>query len=450
MNKICDSDLEIQRMTTTLCSVGEEGRRRHRAARVRNDQRFGLGGMTMKKKVGVLGVVGVVAAARGFASAHAAPFTTRVELEDAVANCLQADATGNCDCSDAAVDCGPAGDAPMSAWDVSQIDDFTELFLMRSSFNADISSWDVSSAVYMHAMFAEAPAFNQDIGSWDVSNVQGMIVMFAGATSFNQDIGSWDVSNVESMAGMFAGATSFNQDIGSWDVSNVEEMSMMFGDASRFNQDIGSWDVSNVRQMDRMFYNATSFNQDIGSWNVENVEMFTAMFKHAKSFDNEGILQWNTPYHQLTVYNLISPADFGQFVANMFFGADAWLAKYRRTGPLNGDVRDSNSPETLEEVDPCSGPSGPGCIHPDDFLQWVQYDEFDYSTFGPPSSWVHINHDVFNGTDGAGGGDGSDFPEWGIALAGLALAISTTTSIFFLIRALCCSSRKQQQLPAFA
>jgi len=176
------------------------------------------------------------------------------------------------------------------------------------------------------------------------------------------------------------------------------------------------------------------------------VIVFAAMFKHAKSFDNEGILQWNTPYHQLTLFGLVSPTDFGQYVANMFFGADAWLAKYRRTGPFTGAVPDPNAPETYEEVD-CLAP---GCLHPDDFLRWVQYDEFDYATFGPPSSFVHINHDVFNGTDGAGGGDGSDFPEWGIALAGLALAISTTTSIFFLIRALCCSSRKQQQLPAFA
>lgn len=214
--------------TTTHCSVREEGRRRHRAARVRNDHRFGLGGMTMKKKVGVLGVLGVVAAARGFASALAAPFTTRQELEDAISNYLQADATGNCDCSDAAVDCGPGGDAPMSAWDVSQIDDFGGVFERQRSFNADISSWDVSSATNMDAMFYSAPAFNQDIGSWDVSNV-------------------------ENMSAMFAGASRFNQDVGSWDVSNVEGMSMMFGDASRFNQDIGSWDVSNVVVMDRMF-----------------------------------------------------------------------------------------------------------------------------------------------------------------------------------------------------
>lgn len=180
------------------------------------------------------------------------------------------------------------------------------------------------------------------------------------------------------------------------------------------------------------------------------MEFFAAMFKHATSFDNEGILQWNTPMHQLATLTVSSPVYFGQSIANMFFGADAWLAKYRRAGPLiAGDVPDSNTPATYEEVDPCGG-GEPGCFAPDDVLEYVQYDEFDYSTFGPPSSWVHINHDVFNGTDGTGGGDGSDFPEWGIALAGLALAISTATSIFFLIRALCCSSRKRQQLPAFA
>jgi len=54
---------------------------------------------------------------------------------------------------------------------------------------------------------------------------------------------------------------------------------------------------------------------------------------------------------------------------------------------------------------------------------------------------------VFNGTEevlihGSDGAPGSDFPEWGIALAGVALAISTVTSVFFLIQKLCCSGPK--------
>jgi len=54
---------------------------------------------------------------------------------------------------------------------------------------------------------------------------------------------------------------------------------------------------------------------------------------------------------------------------------------------------------------------------------------------------------VFNSTEevlihGSDGASGSDFPEWGIALAGVALAISTVTSVFFLIQKLCCSGPK--------
>jgi hypothetical protein len=54
---------------------------------------------------------------------------------------------------------------------------------------------------------------------------------------------------------------------------------------------------------------------------------------------------------------------------------------------------------------------------------------------------------VFNGTEevlihGSDGASGSDFPEWGIALAGVALALSAVTSVFVLIQKLCCSGPK--------
>ena len=84
-----------------------------------------------------------------------------------------------------------------------------------------ISEWDVSNVTDMNQLFLIKPAFNDDIRRWDVSNVTSMQGMFGGAHAFNQPIGDWDVSKVTKMDTMFCNATNFNQPIGDWDVSNV-------------------------------------------------------------------------------------------------------------------------------------------------------------------------------------------------------------------------------------
>ena len=46
-------------------------------------------------------------------------------------------------------------------------------------------------------MFTYANNFNQDISRWNVSNVENMSQMFYGANSFDKSINNWDVSNVK-------------------------------------------------------------------------------------------------------------------------------------------------------------------------------------------------------------------------------------------------------------
>jgi len=61
-----------------------------------------------------------------------------------------------------------AGYGPIAEWDVSAINDMSELFKDLNSFNADISSWDTSSVTDMGDMFyvrsARAPA--STLHSW--------------------------------------------------------------------------------------------------------------------------------------------------------------------------------------------------------------------------------------------------------------------------------------------
>ena len=191
---------------------------------------------------------------------------------------------------------------PISAWDVSDVTNMSNLFQSASSFNGDISSWDVSNILLMNHMFNGASIFNGDLSSWDVSSVTNMGAMFSGAGSFNGDLSSWDVSSVTNMSWMFYSANSFNGDLSSWDVSSVTVMNVMFYFAHSFNGDLSSWDVSSVTNMNGMFTVAQSFNGDLSSWDVSGVTNMGWMFYGASVFNGE-ISSWDVS--GVTVLNLM-------------------------------------------------------------------------------------------------------------------------------------------------
>ena len=61
-------------------------------------------------------------------------------------------------------------------------------------------------------MFYGARSFNQPLNKWNVSEVEDMTDMFEDAVSFNQPLNNWNVSNVRSMYGMFQSNISFTLD----------------------------------------------------------------------------------------------------------------------------------------------------------------------------------------------------------------------------------------------
>jgi surface protein len=83
-----------------------------------------------------------------------------------------------------------------------------------------------------------AETYGYPINKWDVSSVQDLSNIFHHVDTFNEDISLWNVSNVKDMHSMFCGAKDFNQDLSSWNLSNVTNMSNMFCNANAFNQDL--------------------------------------------------------------------------------------------------------------------------------------------------------------------------------------------------------------------
>jgi surface protein len=123
----------------------------------------------------------------------------------------------------------------------------------------------------MSNLFMNKTTFNGIISSWDTVAVTNMASMFSGASAFNQPIGTWNTGAVANMASMFSGASAFNQPIGSWNTGAVTQMTAMFSGASAFNRPIGTWNTVAVTNMDSMFFGASAFNQPIDTWNITNV-----------------------------------------------------------------------------------------------------------------------------------------------------------------------------------
>lgn len=70
---------------------------------------------------------------------------------------------------------------------------------------------DTSEIADMSGLFQNSKRTNfSGIESWDVSSVENMSQMFNNANSFNQPLNSWDVGNVVNMENMFSNAASFN------------------------------------------------------------------------------------------------------------------------------------------------------------------------------------------------------------------------------------------------
>ena len=153
-------------------------------------------------------------------------------LQAAVAFCLNANADGNCDCSQSAVNCRYGLNQPMSEWDVSQVTDMSGLFqhgrsdmysssysvynVNAQSFNADISRWNTHAVTSMSRMFSNAQSFNGDISRWNTQSLAFMQNMFENAKSFDVDITEWTCDAYERLRtrdnvdNMFTGADAWH------------------------------------------------------------------------------------------------------------------------------------------------------------------------------------------------------------------------------------------------
>ena len=114
---------------------------------------------------------------------------------------------------------------PIAGWDVSRIDDMTQLFSDRHTFNEAIGAWDTSKVKYMNFAFYHAYAFNSEL-AWDTSKVAYMPGTFFSARAFNSEL-AWDTSSVTTLRETFNYAEAFNQPL-AWDTSRVRNICLLY------------------------------------------------------------------------------------------------------------------------------------------------------------------------------------------------------------------------------
>lgn len=248
----------------------------------------------------------------------------------------------------------------VSGWDVSNVQDFSELCAVNSAFNQDISGWNMASAINLDAAFTSATSFNQPIGSWNVSNVTSMNQLFQSANAFDQDLSTWNTSNVTTMRQMFLtyvanqGNTTLNS-IGSWDVSNVTDMYRMFESVNWGNPDITNWNTQNVQNFGRFMQSSTNFNRNLSGWNTSSATNMSNMFYIASSFNNggdPGINNWNTSSVTDMQYMFQSASAFNQPIGNWDVSNVTNMKQMFNITSFNQDISswDMSSVTTIEAM----------------------------------------------------------------------------------------------------
>ena len=132
-----------------------------------------------------------------------------------------------------------------------------ELLLYKRGNDANMNDVDVSRVTTFNAYHYGAQAriglffgldpHKIDISQWDVSNVENMSEMFSLCENFDCDLSNWDVSKVRDMNGMFDHCKSFTgKGLEKWNVKNVKYMESMF-DGCKSLPKIPSWWDENLQ-----------------------------------------------------------------------------------------------------------------------------------------------------------------------------------------------------------
>jgi len=129
---------------------------------------------------------------------------------------------------------------------------------------------DFSNLIYLSLLFYNATSLTSvDVSSWDVSNVEQFDNMFVNCDITSLDVSNWNVSNAINLYD-FVGVCSLltTLDVSNWNVGNCSNFKLMFRNCPLLNPDVSNWDISSMTGVRNMFANVDSFDRSLANWGV--------------------------------------------------------------------------------------------------------------------------------------------------------------------------------------
>lgn len=249
--------------------------------------------------------------------------------------------------------CTSLNSTNLATWDVSAVQDISNMFSGCIAFNVNLSSWVTSSVRNMASVFSSCESFNNGdpvnggaaAFAWNTDAVTSMGFLFANCSAFNQTVtftaggpgadltslfdgcslfNNGDTYNggnhaltlpaATSLQAVFRDCSVFNQTVILGDTSQVFDMTAMFFSAILFNngaitngggRDLNFGATTNFRYGWSLFTNCTSFNQTVIFGDTTNVRSMPQMFMDCPLFNNGDIgnngakpLTWNLSHIQ--------------------------------------------------------------------------------------------------------------------------------------------------------
>ena len=142
---------------------------------------------------------------------------------------------------------------PLPTWDVSRVDDLTDLFKAARGSTATFPDGTCRASKFSRT-FYRAESFNGDLSRWDTAKSTSFRSTFWAAETFMRGVSRWDTAKSTTFYGTFSGASGFHGDVSRWDTASATTFSKCFHLAENFQGDISKWDTSRATHDDAAFF----------------------------------------------------------------------------------------------------------------------------------------------------------------------------------------------------
>ncbi len=150
-----------------------------------------------------------------------------------------------------------------------------------------VEEWDVSNVIDFSNVFVNLKNFNTDLSCWDTHNGVNFNWMFSGCENFNQNLNFLNLENAQNLFGIFQYCQSLNQECGFFKFNKkLNELRLTFYECKSLNVSFSDWDVSNIVVLDSVFYGTSNLVQSFITWDLKNLRKSIDTFTNSKMLEH--------------------------------------------------------------------------------------------------------------------------------------------------------------------